>query len=64
MAIKMTLKRLKAMHESSDSEKTVWRQDKGIQDPFIREIAKISKAVAKAKRMHAKLGKKFGGKTK
>lgn len=56
---RMTLKRLRAMRESADSDKTEWRHDNGIQDPLTRELAKISKAAAKAKRMHAKLGKKF-----
>ncbi len=59
MSKKMTLKRLRAMRDSSNDELTEWRQDKGIQDPFVKEMSKISKASAKIKRANAKLGKKF-----
>lgn len=59
MAKKMTLKRLRAMRDSADSELTEWRQDKGVQDPFVREMSKISKAANKIKRANAKFGKKF-----
>lgn len=59
MAVRMTLKRLRAMRESSDQDKTEWRHDNGVQDPLTRELAKINKAAAKARRANAKLGKKF-----
>lgn len=55
----MTLKRLRAMRESADEDKTEWRQDKGIQDPLAKEMSKIARSYAKQKRASARLGKKF-----
>lgn len=59
MATKMSLKKLKALRESLDQTKTSWCYDKGIQDPLTKELIKASKAAAKMKRLHSKLGKRF-----
>lgn len=59
MSKKMNLKGLRAIKNSLNGEMTEWRNEKGIQDPIAKEMAKLSKEASKAKRLHAKMGKKM-----
>ncbi len=57
---KMTLKRLRAMKNSHDGEQQAYRVEKPqYQDPLTRDLINASRAAAKMKRMHKKLGRKF-----
>jgi hypothetical protein len=58
---KMNLKRLRAMRDSHDGEQQAYRQEKPqYQDPLTRDLIKASRAAAKMRREHKKLGRKFG----
>jgi hypothetical protein len=57
---KMTLKRLRAMRDSHDGEQQEYRREKPqYQDPLMRDLINQSRAAAKMKRQHKKLGRKF-----
>jgi hypothetical protein len=56
----MNLKRLRAMKDSHSGEQQEYRYEKPqYQDPLTRDLINASRAAAKMKRLHKKMGRKF-----